>query len=386
MEERIEYIINQFLEGKATSSEKTELSSWLKKSEENEKLFLSYYSTWDMSMRVEFNPDAALRRMHLLIRKNHLENEVVRPIHSHKQNLIYMASIAASLLLVVGMYLFYANNRSYKNIRDIAAQMYGVTNKANDIQLFLTKNQYITLKGKTVDITYHEENANIDDKTISVKRSSYNELIIPNGHKGMLALEDGTRIWIKAGTSILYPTHFTKRGTRQVYVEGEIYIEVAHNKDLPFVVKTKKLNVRVTGTKFDVIAYHDEKTSDVILERGSVTVSRVYENESIARKLLPGQMYDLSTNHKESIKNVDVSKYISWVNDVYDCEDETLQTICANLERLYGERIVCAHNISQFSCCGKLNLHENLSSLLSDITEVLSIHYHVKNGVYYLSK
>jgi|WetSurMetagenome_2_1015567.scaffolds.fasta_scaffold03260_5 transmembrane sensor len=386
MEERIEYIINQFLEREATSSEKTELSSWLKESEENEKLFLSYYSAWDISMQVEFNPKVAIKKMHQLIQKRHLEKEIDMHSHSHKHYIIYISSIAASLLLIVGLYFFYITNQSYKNIRDIAAQMSGISNKTNDIQLFLTKDQYITLKGKTVNIAYHDERANIDNKTIGIKGSPYNELIVPDGHKGMLALEDGTKIWIKAGTSMLYPTHFTREKIRQVYVDGEIYIEVAHNKDLPFIVNTKNLNVRVTGTKFDVIVYPDEKTSKVILERGSVNVSRVKEKEDMARKLSPGQMYDLSANNKESIQNVDVSKYISWVNDIYDCEDETLRQVSSDLGRLYGKHIVCSESIADLPCCGKLDLQEDLPSLLTNITEVLSIHYHVKNGVYYLSR
>lgn len=386
MEEKIEYIINQFLEGKATSSEKAELSSWLKESEDNENFFLSYYSAWDISMQVEFNPKVAIKKMHQLIQKRHLENKIEMHSHTHKRYIIYISSIAASLLLIVGSYFFFITNQSYKDIRNIAAQMSGVTNKTNDIQLFLTKDQYITLKGKTVNIAYHDERANIDNKTIGIKGSPYNELIVPDGHKGMLALEDGTKIWIKAGTSMLYPTHFTKEKIRQVYVDGEIYIEVAHNEKIPFIVKTKNLNVRVTGTKFDVIAYPDEKTSKVILARGSVNVSREEEKEDMARKLSPGQMYDLSANNKESIQNVDVSKYISWINDIYDCEDETLRQVSINLGRLYGKDIVCSGSIAELPCCGKLDLQEDLPSLLTNITEVLSIHYHVKNGVYYLLK
>ena len=386
MEKRIEHIINLFLEGKANPFEKAELLSWLKNSEDNKKAFLSYYSAWDMSMRTEFRPSEALEKMHQHIRECHLEDRIEKSAKHHRPHYIYIASsIAASILLVVGLFFFYTKSQTYINIREVAAQMKGTVYKTNDIQLLLSKNRCITLKGKSVNIVYHDGKASIDNKMIDIKSSSFNKFIVPKGHKGILALEDGTKIWIKAGTSIIYPTHF-KGKTREIYVDGEIYINVVHNENMPFIVKTRNLNVKDIGTKFDVIAYPEEYSSKVVLERGSVNVSSVADRKNAtARILSPGQMYNLLGN-KERIMNVDISKYISWVNDIYDCDDETLQQVATELGRLYGNHIVCANSISQLSCCGKLDLQKDLPSLLKDIAEVLSIHYYVKNGVYYLTK
>ena len=41
----------------------------------------------------------------------------------------------------------------------------------------------------------------------------------------------------------------------QVRVDGEAWFDVVHNADFPFVVQTSKMNIKVLGTSFNVIAY-----------------------------------------------------------------------------------------------------------------------------------
>ncbi len=91
-------------------------------------------------------------------------------------------------------------------------------------------------------------------ESVTDEEHSFNQLIVPNGKRSTLALEDGTKMWINAGSRVIYPNKF-KKNKREIYVDGEVYMEVARDEERPFVVKTNMLDVQVLGTSFNVMAY-----------------------------------------------------------------------------------------------------------------------------------
>ena len=93
--------------------------------------------------------------------------------------------------------------------------------------------------------------------------------------------------------------HFHRR---EIYVEGEIYLDVTPDKSRPFVVKTHQFNVEVLGTSFTVNAYKGKKQSEVVLVEGSVRLSDKYQKEVLMLSLI-----HILTYNKFS-KNETVSK------------------------------------------------------------------------------
>ncbi|MBP7103938.1 MAG: FecR domain-containing protein, partial [Fermentimonas sp.] len=82
----------------------------------------------------------------------------------------------------------------------------------------------------------------------------YNTIIVPAGQRINLILSDNTNLWLNANTEFRYPTEFSKKN-RTVYLDGEAYFEVSKDENKPFIVKTSKGDVHVTGTSFNVEAY-----------------------------------------------------------------------------------------------------------------------------------
>ena len=81
------------------------------------------------------------------------------------------------------------------------------------------------------------------EKTIPKKEAAtFNQLVVPYGKQTTLTLADGTRVWINAGSRLVYPVVFEKQ-KREIYVEGEIYMEVAHDAERPFSVHTDRKSV-----------------------------------------------------------------------------------------------------------------------------------------------
>jgi transmembrane sensor len=102
---------------------------------------------------------------------------------------------------------------------------------------------------------------------------TYNSYFTKRGSLNKLILTDGTIVWLNADSKFRCPQSFDGAATREVYLEGEAYFEVAKDKKHPFLVHTRNLITRVLGTKFDVNAYHTNKTIEVTLLEGKVMLT-----------------------------------------------------------------------------------------------------------------
>lgn len=79
-------------------------------------------------------------------------------------------------------------------------------------------------------------------------------ITVPPGQRVNLALPDGSKIWLNAGTTMQYPISFMAN-KREVILNGEAYFEVAKNEKAPFIVSTPNHSaIRVLGTRFNVKA------------------------------------------------------------------------------------------------------------------------------------
>ena len=111
---------------------------------------------------------------------------------------------------------------------------------------------------------------------------------VPYGQCVSLTLQDGTSVWLNAGTTLRYPALFTGR-ERRVEIEGEARYEIMHDAKHPFIVRTYACDVEVLGTKFDVMAEEREGLFSAALLRGSVKVTN---------RLTPGEQFVLKPNEE----------------------------------------------------------------------------------------
>lgn len=113
-------------------------------------------------------------------------------------------------------------------------------------------------------------------------------LEVPAGQYLSMELQDGTKVWLNAGTRLEYPLVFAG-GERRVKVAGEAMFDVEHDPAHPFVVETFACDVEVLGTKFDVTAEEREGLFSAALLRGSVKVTN---------RLTPGEQFVLKPNEE----------------------------------------------------------------------------------------
>lgn len=159
------------------------------------------------------------------------------------------------------------------------------------------------------------------------------ELYVPKGETARLFFQDGTEVWINADTRIQYPKKFGWK-TRDVYLEGEAYFQVASDRKKPFVVHAADTEVRVTGTSFNVNAYRDADKIGVVLNEGAVS----FRAPRIDHPILPGQQleYDKKSGRTVLKKLMYPSNISSWKDDFVFFYDTPLAEVLKVLERKYN--------------------------------------------------
>jgi transmembrane sensor len=161
-------------------------------------------------------------------------------------------------------------------------------------------------------------------------RSEYKYMLLP----------DSTQVWLNAASTLEYPHQFAS-DKREVFLTGEAYFDVKHADKLPFLIHTGNVTTLVLGTAFNIKAYPGRENVIVSVSRGKV---RVNYNEKEVATLTPGQQVKVSNLNKPVVqKKIAVAEAAPWQqgNLVYD--DETMNDIIADLERIYDVTIRVQH-------------------------------------------
>lgn len=199
-----------------------------------------------------------------------------------------------------------------------------------------------------------------------------NKLVVPKGCEYYVELSDGTKVWLNAASELSYPVSFNAV-ERDVELRGEAYFEVTKS-EVPFVVKTGNMDVRVLGTAFNVMAYADESDVEVTLEEGSV---RIHADDKEAL-LSPGQQAVFEkTDSILQVKKVDTEIYTGWRSGEFLFEGESLERVGRKLARWYDMEIVVDSVLRHRSLNGSLKRYESIREFLDvlELTNEVKVNY-----------
>ncbi|WP_421918773.1 FecR family protein [Marinifilum sp.] len=167
------------------------------------------------------------------------------------------------------------------------------------------------------------------------------EEYVPYGKSKMVQLPDESKIWLNAGTKLIYPKKFNN-SLRQVYVAGEAYAEIEKDKSRPFIMSAGEVSIEVLGTKFNVKSYSEDDNIAVSLIEGSIRMSTNHKNEINTRLLKPGEIVKFNKLSGEIVKSeFMIASRTQWYNGKgFYFIDESLQEISSSLERYFDVRII----------------------------------------------
>ncbi|MDN5287902.1 MAG: FecR protein [Mucilaginibacter sp.] len=202
----------------------------------------------------------------------------------------------------------------------------------------------------------------------------FNTITTPRGGQYQVVLEDGTKIWLNAASSIRFPQAFTGKD-RQVELTGEAYFEVAKNKTKPFIVQANGTQVQVLGTHFNINAYSDDADVTTTLLEGSVRMA----SGNSAVMLTPGQQGIANKNGQPiQVSKADVEEITAWKNGFFVFHDENIMNIMKQVSRWYDVDVEYQNNVQNSEFGGTISKYKNITELLDIMALTRTIHYKIE--------
>ena len=207
----------------------------------------------------------------------------------------------------------------------------------------------------------------------------------PLGQKAKVELPDGSTVWLNSGSNIRYSSNFNKKN-RTIDLKGEAFFEVKKNTGKPFFVHTPFLDVKVTGTRFNVNAYDDEAFIETSLIEGKVNI--VLKGESKPFQLNPGNVMaysKLSHDIYSSKLNKDVA--IGWKDNRLIFLDDDFYKLTRKIEKWYDVEVIYnPEDFKENKLTVKLQEGEQLNRLLEIIETAVGAKCTIKENKIYIIK
>ncbi|WP_316814362.1 FecR family protein [Pedobacter heparinus] len=375
---RLDILIDRYLEGKASPEESKELEM--------------LYAKAALKIQAPVISEGNAAEMNRMGKESWIQliGEIrgTRP----KQVKIWprVISVAAAISVIVfGIWFF---NGGFSEISsdqsDQAANRNDIAPGKNVATLTLANGKVIKLsESKTglevgvTKLTYSDGSAVLP--TDRADFSGLDEIAIstPQGGQYQVKLPDGTEVWLNSASSIRYVTQLVPSPIRSITLTGEAYFEVKKDKKRPFVVRSKGQEVEVLGTHFNVNSYPDEIDTKTTLLEGLVKVSakRVVH-------LVPGQQSTLYTGQLK-VKEVNVENAVAWKNGLLMFNDESLEEVMRKISRWYGVGVrIKEESLARQGVYGTISKYSNLSKVLEMLELAGEMHFELKNNVVTVTK
>src|SRR4051812_25748561 len=222
------------------------------------------------------------------------------------------------------------------------------------------------------------------------------------GSRSKLLLPDGSSVWLNAGSKLVYNKDFGT-SSREVTLVGEAFFDVTHMPEMPFIIETATMQVKVLGTTFNVKAYPNETTSETSVIKGRV--------EIIPRDR-PGEKFVLKRNEKLVLSNVQNKNdkepqtktplvllgsvtfshkdsavvETSWVENKLVFDDESFAEVALKMERWYAIKITFKEEkLEQMHLTGTF-VNESIHEALAALQLTSNFHYQVNQNIVTISE
>ena len=314
-------LLTKVLNNEASSEEIICFSLWLSEGEDNRNEYRRLKSYWDaeISFNHTLNPELSFKKTQYKIQKEQQRNKI-------KRTKIYLISIAASLLILLGSGFFFAR----------------------------------TLETITIEhFTYITDNNKID-----------------------FTLPDGTKIYLNKNSKFAYTNQYNKE-VRSIKMEGEAYFEVQSKPEMPFIVEFEDARIRVLGTSFNI------KTDEYANIRTTLTEgSLCFETSDQQVILTPSQQLSYtSSSCNIEVSPVDIDKELAWTEGVIRLKNILFSELIDDLKKQFKVNIVINNEQlknSSISMTGSFAVGQSLEEIFKVIAITYPFTWEKKDGIYYI--
>lgn len=369
----IRRLIQLDLVGGLSPEEKGKLEDWINESEEHRLLFCKIkkqLSINEIRNYLQTDVEDAWKK----VREKTFGAPPVRPRIRPK----WLKYAAVVLPVLLSITLWYTWKEEMKNKQATVACLSPVLTLDNGEKYQLDPEEQTEIYVNEEVKAYQAGGGLIYDTTARQEENKYNRIEVPRGSEYWIVLPDGTRVWLNAATELKYPVAFHAK-ERRVYLKGEAYFEVAPDKNRPFYVETEEVKIRVLGTVFDVNTHYTRGVRTVLVE-GAVALEWGDQKEI---RMKPRELADFDrTTTEVTLKEVDVTSYISWKEGYFVFEDEPLEEIMHTLSLWYDKEFLFVGKRSRaLHFSGHIKRYERIETILSAITDVTGVEFRMNGQI-----
>lgn len=202
--------------------------------------------------------------------------------------------------------------------------------------------------------------------------------ITKNGERATYILNDGSKVMLHAGSRLEIPDDFNEN-KRVLFLEGEAYFEVTHNKDKPFIVESENAYTRVLGTRFLVQAWPEaDDRVEVFVSDGRVALGKIKNASSDKNNevlITKNKMGVIDKNMNPVVSDVsNINWYIGWTEGKLEFENRHLSEVLPRLERWYNIDIrVEDEQIIEKKITAEIDYSNSMSEVIQGIALTLEL-------------
>jgi transmembrane sensor len=282
----IDDLIGKYLSGESTDDESALVEQWIERSSGNRKYFNQFKVIFERAANVktiqDFNTDAAWNKLRSRLNTQPAGKVVrLKPLWES----VYLR-IAASVIIVLGIGFF----------------------------LYRSFDPQVTA---TVNV--------VADKKIATD-----------------TLPDGSTVTLNKQTQLAY-SFDKKEKAHRVKLKGEAYFDIEHKNDKTFIVEADQLLIKDIGTAFNVKAYPERNTIEVVVEEGEVQLYTATSDGIFVRAGGKG-IYDKTT--KTFSVDQPEPNAAAYKSKHFVFSDTELKTIVLTLNNVYDRKITIAPHLA----------------------------------------
>ncbi len=350
MDDNLNRLIARYLAGETSASENKELLAFIRASDENKKLFQQIKDNYLLSgvlNKTGYNKHDSWFRLQQKIYSSSKQKEKTRTIH------VFLKIAAVIVLAFVSGFL----------------------------------------------VSYFLQPANV------VTTGAVCEITAAKGARTYVVLNDSTKVWLNGGSKLRLDKDFNQK-SRDVYLDGEAFFDVAKSKDKYFNVYASNIFIRVLGTQFNVKSYDADNVIETTLKEGKINIYEIGEeenrqivtlapnqkvtyvkgtgqvtSENLKREYQKTVEKDEEVRYQESnyliARKVNVANYDSWKDGKLIFRKERLEDIALSLERHFNVEISFDDEKAKDVLINANFKNETIEQVLYAISLASSIDYNI---------
>ena len=214
-----------------------------------------------------------------------------------------------------------------------------------------------------------------------------NVLKTNSGATTRIRLADGTLVTLNAVSILKYPKTFAGK-TREVFLNGEAFFDVAKDHIHPFIVHTASSDIHVLGTAFNVKSYDNESRFEATLFRGSIQAT-IKNAAGKSVLLTPSDKLVIESSRyyltKETHLDRDTTNIeTAWMHDKIIFKNQPFGLLANSLSRKYGINIIFNNNsLKRVNLTGEFE-KENIDQVLLSLKLVARFNYKISGDSIYI--